>query len=172
MNAVTVGLVGGGYAAQLHCEAYKKVSGVNVRLKTIVDIDLDKAEKIAEKYKFENAGTSFDELLKDDEIDIIDIVTPPYLHKDMIIKAVNSGKHVICEKPLTGYFGQAGDEEPIGLKVSKEKMYYHVIQEMDEIRQAVENSKKHFMYAENFVYAPNVQKTAQIVSSKKAEYYL
>ena len=46
MNTVTVGLVGGGYAAQLHCEAYKKVSGVNVRLKTIADIDLSKAKKL------------------------------------------------------------------------------------------------------------------------------
>ena len=168
MNTVTVGLVGGGYAAQLHCEAYKKVSGVNVRLKTIADIDLSKAKKIAEKYNFENAIISFDELLKDNEIDIIDIVTPPYLHKDMIIKAVNSKKHVICEKPLTGYFGKEGDTEPIGLNVSKAKMYDDVIRELDEIKDAIKTNQKHFMYAENFVYAPNVQKAAEIIRSKKS----
>ena len=168
MDTVIVGLVGGGYAAKLHCEAYKKVSGVNVRLKTIVDIDIDKAEEIRKKNNFKNAVNSFNELLKDDEIDIIDIVTPPYLHKDMIIKAVNSGKHVICEKPLTGYFGKEGDNEPIGLKVSKAKMFNDVVHEMDEIRDAVKKNGKHFMYADNFVYAPNVQKTAEIIRSKKS----
>lgn len=168
MNTVTVGLVGGGYAAHLHCGAYKKVSGVNVRLKTIVDIDINKAKEISKKYNFENAISSYDDLLKDDEIDIIDIVTPPYLHKDMIIKAVNSEKHIICEKPLTGYFGKEGDTEPIGLKVSKSKMYDDVISEMDEIKDAIKKNGKHFMYAENFVYAPNVQKAAEIIRSKKS----
>ncbi|HOA19800.1 MAG TPA: Gfo/Idh/MocA family oxidoreductase [Sedimentibacter sp.] len=168
MDTVRAGLAGAGYAAHLHCEAYKRVSGVNVRLKTIVDIDIEKAEEIRKKYNFENAVKSFDELLKDDEIDLIDIVTPPYLHKDMIIRAVNAGKHVICEKPLTGYFGKAGDSEPIGLMVSKEKMFNDVIRELDEIKDAVKKSGKHFMYAENFVYAPNVQKTAEIIRSKKS----
>ena len=106
--------------------------------------------------------------MKDNEIDIIDIVTPPYLHKDMIIKAVNSKKHVICEKPLTGYFGKEGDTEPIGLNVSKAKMYDDVIRELDEIKDAIKTNQKHFMYAENFVYAPNVQKAAEIIRSKKS----
>jgi len=169
MKQITVGLAGSGYAAHLHGNGYKRVSGVAVRLKTIVDIDLEKAKQAAEKYGFEYALTDFNELLKDDEIDVVDICTPPSLHSHMILEALKSGKHVICEKPLTGYFGQEGDTAPIGKKVSKAHMYQKVIEEMDEIRKSIEESGKIFMYAENYVYAPNVQKSAEIITNKKSK---
>lgn len=169
MKQITVGLVGSGYAAYLHGNGYKRVSGITVRLKSIVDIDLEKAKQVAEKFGFEQALSDFNELLKDDEIDVIDICTPPALHPYMISEAVKAGKHVICEKPLTGYFGQEGDAAPIGKKVSKAHMYEKVIKEMDEIRHEIEKSGKLFMYAENFVYAPNVQKSAEIIAGKKSK---
>lgn len=168
MNTVTIGLVGSGYGAQLHCNGYKRVSGVNVRLKTIVDIDVKKAEEVAKQYGFENAISDYNELLLDEEIDIIDIVTPPMLHKDMIIKGFNAGKNIICEKPLTGYFGQAGDGIPIGKKVSKHQMYKEVIKDLEEINKVYKESGKQFMYAENFVYAPGIQKSAEIIRNKKS----
>ncbi len=168
MKEVVVGLVGSGYAAHLHCNGYKNVGGVRVRLKTIVDIDLEKAQEFIGLYGFEKAITSFEELLRDEEIDIVDIVTPPSLHKEMVIKALEAGKHVICEKPFTGYFGQEGDEAPVGEKVSKAHMYKEVVAELEELRKAYENSGKYLMYAENFVYAPNIQKSAQIIRSKKS----
>jgi len=86
IKPVCVGVVGSGYAAYLHGNGYEKVSGVPVRLKTIVDIDLTKAEQVKTRYGFEQAITSFDELLSDPEIDVVDIVTPPSLHPGMIEK--------------------------------------------------------------------------------------
>lgn len=58
----------------------------------------------------------FDDLLNDPDIDVIDICTPPYVHEEMIEKALAAGKHVICEKPISGYFGCDDDETPIGKK--------------------------------------------------------
>ncbi|NLY67299.1 MAG: Gfo/Idh/MocA family oxidoreductase [Tissierellia bacterium] len=168
MKTVTIGLVGAGYAAHLHCNGYKKVSGIKVKLKTIVDLDFEKAKEVAKEYGFKNASSNFNDLLKDEEIDVIDIVTPPALHKEMIIKALNAGKHVICEKPLTGYFGRESDPTPIGKKVPKSHMYREVIKDMNEIKEAYMKSGKHLMYAENFVYAPSIQKTAEIIKSKKS----
>jgi len=65
VKPVCVGVVGSGYAAYLHGNGYEKVSGVPVRLKTIVDIDLAKAVQVKNRYGFEQAITNFEELLAD-----------------------------------------------------------------------------------------------------------
>lgn len=164
---VTVGTVGAGYAARLHGNGYARVSGVNVRLKTICDVNLELANAIKEQFGYEQAVADFDEMLRDPEIDVIDIVTPPFLHCSMAIKALQAGKHVICEKPLTGYFGKPG-EENVGL-TKKSLMYEQVLKEMDELKAVVEASDKKFMYAENFVYATPVQKAAELIRAKKSK---
>jgi predicted dehydrogenase len=169
MKPVCVGLVGSGYASFLHGNGYKRVSGVPVRLKTIVDVDLQKAKKVAADFGFEQAISSFDDLLNDEEIDVIDICTPPSLHPDMVEKALKAGKHVICEKPLMGYFGEMEDKAPIGKNVSKSKMYQSVLKQMDELEKVVKNSDKKFMYAENYVYCTPVLKAAEIITRKKSK---
>lgn len=166
---VCVGLVGGGYAAWLHGGGYEKISGIDVRLKTVVDVDVKKAEALRERYGFEEASSDFEVLLKDPEIDVADIVTPPFLHAQMAQRAMSAGKHVICEKPLTGYHGRPGDGRPIGLKVPKSKMYEAVMEDLNALRGVVEASGKKFFYAENFVYAPPVVKAAEIIAKKKSK---
>ena len=167
-KTVVIGMAGAGYAATLHCEGYGKVSSIDIRLKTICDIVHEKAEKIRNAYGFEEVETEFDRMITDPEIDVIDIVTPPFLHKDMIIKALDAGKHVICEKPLIGYFGSEEDENPIGKTVSKQKMYNKVIKELDELKDAIDRNKGKFMYAENYVYAPSIQKSIEILKNKNS----
>lgn len=166
---VCIAIVGAGYAAILHGNGYKKVSGVPIRLKTIVDIDREKAEHIQVLFGIEEICTDFDAMLRDPEIDVVDIVTPPFLHASMAEKALRAGKHVICEKPLVGYHGRPGDEKPIGTKVPKSRMYAAVMEEMDALRRAVEESGKKFFYAENYVYATPVIKAAEIIAKKKSK---
>ncbi|MBP5469177.1 MAG: Gfo/Idh/MocA family oxidoreductase, partial [Candidatus Riflebacteria bacterium] len=103
------------------------------------------------------------------EINVIDICTPPYTHADFIIKALEHGKNVICEKPLTGYFGKENDIAPIGKTVSKKKMYEELIKDIDNLKLTIENSDKLFMYAENFIYAPAIQRAAELISAKKSK---
>lgn len=123
---------------------------------------------MGEQFGFVNQVTSFDQVLSNDQIDIVDICTPPFLHKEMIIKALNAGKNVVCEKPLTGYFGKAGDPKPIGLKVPKSQMYQAVIRELDQIKAAVEKAPGFLAYAENFIYAPAISKTAELLKAKNS----
>jgi predicted dehydrogenase len=109
----------------------------------------------------------FRDLLNDSEIDVIDICTPAVLHAPMIVEAMQAGKHVICEKPFTGYFGRQTDSAPIGRKMSKALMYERVMEEMAETQRKIAASGKLFMYAENWVYAPAVAKSAEIIRKTK-----
>lgn len=164
---VTVGVIGAGRALELHAFGYKR-SNIPCRLKTVMARRSEQIQKAVEQYGFEKGTTAFSDLLNDPEIDVIDICTPPYVHKEQIILALRAGKHVICEKPLTGYFGQLGDPEPIGDKVSKKYMYEYLLKELDEIRAVIAETGKKFMYAENFIYAPAVLKAGEIIRAKKS----
>ncbi|MGQ9824546.1 MAG: hypothetical protein ACUVSK_06020 [Desulfotomaculales bacterium] len=62
-NMINIGLVGSGYAAQLHCSGYKKVGGIQVRIKTVCDIDERRARKVAENFNIGMACKNFEEIL-------------------------------------------------------------------------------------------------------------
>ena len=165
---ICIGVAGAGRATELHMNALKRNSGIPVCYKHIIARRMEQVNVAKERYGFINASLNFDDLLNDPEIDVIDICTPPYAHEDMIIRALEAGKHVICEKPLTGYFGLPGDKEPIGKYVSKSVMYEEVLKSIDRIKEVIDRSEKKFMYAENFVYAPAVIKSAEIIWKKKS----
>ena len=63
-KTVTVGTVGAGYAARLHGNGYARVSGINVRLKTICDVNLELANAIKEQYGYEQAISDIKESFK------------------------------------------------------------------------------------------------------------
>lgn len=166
---ICIEVAGAGRATELHMNALKRNSGVPVCYKHIIARRMEQVNAAKERYGFIDASLKFDDLLNDPEIDVIDICTPPYAHEDMIIRALEAGKHVICEKPLTGYFGLPGDKEPIGKYVSKSVMYEEVLKSIDRIKKVIDRSEKKFMYAENFVYAPAVIKSAEIIRKKKSK---
>jgi predicted dehydrogenase len=85
----------------------------------------------------------------------------------MIVAAVAAGKHVICEKPFTGYFGRPDDKTPIGRHVPKALMYQRVMEEMERTCAAIKKSGRLFMYAEDWVYAPAIAKTVEILRATK-----
>ena len=170
MDNIKIGMIGSGFAAHLHAEALKFVTG-NPKLYGVASIG-DNLQEFANQYGITKTYTSYKEMLQDPEVDVVDIIVPPASHKQCIIDALNAGKHVICEKPLTGYFGQEGDIAPIGNTVCRQKMYDAVIAEMDEISQVLKQSNKIFCYAENWVYAPGVQKAAEIIDKKRLKQFL
>jgi predicted dehydrogenase len=164
MKQISVGVIGSGFIAELHMNAYRRVYGVDVTVKAVVSRG-DHVTAFAERFGIAETYRDYRALLSDKTIDVVDICTPPALHAEMIVACMRAGKHVICEKPFTGYFGRSEDPLPIGQRVAKALMYERVVEEMDRTRDAIRGSGQLFMYAENWVYAPAITKTAEILKA-------
>jgi predicted dehydrogenase len=166
MPKIKVGLVGCGFVSELHMYAYRRVYGVDVEVKAVAARG-DQVVTFAKHHGIPATYRSFGELIADRDIDVVDICTPPNLHASMIVEAMRAGKHVICEKPFAGYFGRDGDKAPIGRNVPKALMYERVLEEMEQTAAAIKQSGRLFMYAEDWVYAPAVAKTAEILRATR-----
>lgn len=166
MARIRVGLVGCGFVSELHMYAFRRVYGVDVEVAAVAARG-DHVVEFAARHNIPRVYRSFAEMIADRALDVIDICTPPSLHAEMIVASMQTGKHVICEKPFGGYFGRDGDKQPIGKHVPKALMYERVLEEMDATRAAIERTGKLFMYAEDWIYAPAVTKTAEILKATK-----
>jgi len=99
---IRIGIIGcGGIANGKHMPSLAKLK--NVEMVAFCDIVLERAEEAAKKYGTEDAKVYVDykELLKDNTIDVIHVCTPNKSHAPISIAALESGKHVMCEKPMT-----------------------------------------------------------------------
>jgi len=159
MEKVVIGMIGSGFASSFHIKNFKKVYGVDIAFKTVASLD-DNLEDFAKKSGFSSWTQDYTDILRDPEINVVDIVTPPSLHAEMIIAALNARKHVITEKPLTGYFGE---------KTDGKTMYDVTETEIARIEAAEKASGKYLMYAENWVYSPGVQKSAELLRAQKGK---
>lgn len=166
MAKIRIGLVGCGFVSELHMYAFRRVYGLDVEV-AAVGARGDHVVEFAARHNIPRVYRSFAELIADRALDVVDICTPPNLHAEMIVASMQAGKHVICEKPFAGYFGRNNDKQPIGKHVPKAQMYERVLEQMDETRAAIERTGKLFMYAENWIYAPAVTKTAEILKATK-----
>lgn len=166
MKKINVALIGSGFIAEIHMYAYKRVYGLNVEVKVVASTN-EQVNEFAKKHHIPNVCRNYRELLDDKTIDVVDICTPPYLHATMIAEFMKAGKHVISEKPFTGYFGQEGDQSPVGKYVPKALMYSRVLEEMEETSAQIKASGQLFMYAEDWVYAPAIAKTAEMIKATK-----
>ncbi len=90
-----VALVGVGGISGAHIPAWESME--NTDLVALCDIRPEQMKKYSGKRLY----TDFDEMLEKEEIDILDITLPTYLHADFAIKAMNKGINVICEKPIS-----------------------------------------------------------------------
>src|SRR5262249_54475649 len=102
---VRVGIVGAGFVAHLHGEAYRHVRGVDVELRCVTATRPERAQAYAQRFEVARAVPDFRSVLADPEVDLVDLCVPPHHHAPMAVEAARAGKHVIVEKPLTGFFG-------------------------------------------------------------------
>lgn len=93
-----IGILGAGMISGLHADAITKSK--KAQLVAICDVNEANARKLAAKFAPDAAiYASFDEMLKNDRVEIVNVVTPNHLHTDFVLKAAAAGRHVLCEKP-------------------------------------------------------------------------
>ncbi|WP_354501191.1 Gfo/Idh/MocA family oxidoreductase [Mycetocola sp. 2940] len=106
MKNLNVALIGGGFMGRAHSLAYALAPiasdiGATVVRKVLVDVDEVVAAASAAQLGWEESATDWRQVIARDDIDIVDICTPPQLHQEIALAAIAAGKHVFCEKPIT-----------------------------------------------------------------------
>ena len=160
-----IGMIGSQFAARFHMNSLAKLRGVKVDVVAVASQHLDHAEAFAGMYGIPDYYDDYRRLLERTDIDIIDLCIPTNLHAEFCIEAARAGKHVICEKPLTGYFGKDRDEAQVGFAVSKELMLKEAMDDCNRVKRAVEENGVKFMYAENWIYAPPLVKLKRLIKA-------
>jgi len=94
-----IALAGGGAFGEKHLDGLKNIDGVEVT--ALVGRTLDKTEAMAEKYGVGFATTDYEAMLARSDVDAVILCTPTQMHADQAIKAMNAGKHVEVEIPLS-----------------------------------------------------------------------
>ena len=133
-----VGIVGCGFAAHLHANGYKRLPGIEIV--GIAELEEERAKKFKEEFSIPHAYKNYEEMFEKEDLDLVSICVPNFLHKDVFVSAAKFGKkNIVCEKALAASVEDA--EEMV--KISKEK-------------------KINLMYAEDWIFAPPLKRAKEI----------
>jgi predicted dehydrogenase len=135
---LNVALVGGGRIADLHAPGYLR--SPNARLYALCDVSPHVLARRKCEWGLEATFTSYDALLADQDIDIVEILTPHHLHHPMVLKAAAAKKHVSVQKPMA-----------------------LSLQECDEMIEACSRAGVHLKVFENFVFYPPYLRAREVV---------
>jgi predicted dehydrogenase len=156
VKQIRIGIAGTGFAGRFHLENFPE-SGVEVV--GVTSSRPESRDAFAAKHGIRSFA-SVAEMLP--EIDVLDICTPPSSHGEYVLQAAAASKHVIVEKPFTGFYGSPE-------RYDKRQMLDEVVTGARRLRDAVRGAGIILGYAENFVYAPSIQKEREIVEKTKAQ---
>jgi len=98
-DRLRVAVVGCGVVGTLHIEGYRSLPD-RFEVVALCDADLGRAREAAEANAVPRVLENFDAVCRLDGLDVIDLCTPPHLHHGQMLRALDAGRHVICEKPL------------------------------------------------------------------------
>ena len=134
-----VGIVGCGMVAKgVHIPALLKTKEIEVT--AVCDVDKAEAKRTAKMFDIDRHYTDLSEMLKREDLEIVDICTPPQMHAPMAIQAIEKGCHVLLEKPMTSNVSEA-----------------------DEILRALKNSAVKLCVVHNYRFKPIALKAKSIV---------
>ncbi|MBQ2728232.1 MAG: Gfo/Idh/MocA family oxidoreductase [Alistipes sp.] len=164
-KSLRAGFIGSGFAARFHYAALQHVFSAKVEISGVYSVATEEARLFAAERGLK-VYDSLDALI--DDSDVLHVCTPPVTHEPLVIAVLEKNKNVIVEKPFTGYFGD-GTPEFSGENFSREKGLEVTIESCKRMLEAEARSEGRIMYAENWIYAPAVQKEREIIEKTKAQ---
>ena len=138
LKAVLIGIGGMG---SVHFNAYKNIK--DVELTAVCDVRMDMLKEKTEGMDIK-LYSDFNEMIKAENPDIVDICTPTYLHKKMSIAAMENGANVLCEKPMALSAEDCREVIKTAEKTGKLFMAAHVVRFMNAyiyLKNIIKNGK-------------------------------
>ncbi len=158
MEKIGIGFVGSRFAATLHARALSKLRGRTCELVAVCAKTRESAEAFARKFAIPHVYTDRRALLERKDIQLVTLPVVTSLHHTLAMDAAEAGKHIICEKPLTGCFAEAAS-------LSRQAMFAEAMKNADAVLEACRRHRVTLAYAENFVYAPPVAKLRRLMET-------
>ena len=162
---IRAGIAGSGFAATFHVDALLKVYGVEVDIVGCYSPTKEKRDTFSAKHGIMSFD-SLDKLL--DEVDVVHVCSTAVTHEQIAIRALEKNRFAIVEKPLTGYFGD-GSVDFTATGCSRQKMFDGANGSVKRMLEAEQKSRGRILYAENWVYAPAIQKEREIIEKTGAQ---
>jgi len=159
------GIVGSGFAANLHYEGIQRVFGADVDLVGIYSPTEANARRFAEPRRL-RTFPSLKALL--DQVEVAHVCASPAAHEAIAVSALERGVHAVVEKPLTGWFGDGTADFHVA-GASMQRALDGALASIDRMLDAEAKSKAMIFYAENWVYAPAIQKEREIIEKTGAQ---
>jgi len=142
MKTLKTALIGTGFMGRIHAENLRRLGSVEIA--AVAGSTGDRARQFGESIGIPRTTGDYRELLKDAAIDAVHILTPNMLHYPMCRAALDSGKHVLCEKPFTVSLEQARELVELARKtglancIQHNLRYYPVVQQIRRMIEAGE----------------------------------
>src|SRR5579862_1791538 len=105
MEKVRLGIVGVGNISQLNVPGY--LEHPNCDVVALCDPKVERAQELAGKWQVPSVYGTLDDLLADDSIDAVEILSPTFLHAEHVLAAAAAGKHISCQKPIANSVEEA-----------------------------------------------------------------
>ena len=139
---IRTAMLGTGFMGKVHTEAIRRLG--NVEVAAVAGSTQEVADKFAAAYFIPKATGDWRSLLADPSIDAVHVCTPNVLHYPMVEAALDAGKHVVCEKPLTMTAAEAHELAALATRkklahcVNHNLRYYPVVQHVRSMIEAGE----------------------------------
>lgn len=164
-HPLRVGIVGAGFSARFHWHAIQKVHSTIPEVMGV----FARNQAQAAQYAAERGIRAYDSLAAlIDEVDVVHACVLVAGHEEVAIAALERGKSVILEKPMTGYCGD-GSESFHGDTFPKEDALRFGLASVKRILEAEQKSAGRLCYAENWVYAPAIQREREVIEKTGAQ---